>query len=319
MYRIYPIQGGRPLWRAQGLLKSLGWCSQCMADARRSRRRIRPHLRTEPGSERQPEIVVAVAHKDTGVGRFRELTNMMRSWSWWTQRDFRSRITALHYWSLWSMKIAVIGTGYGPRHPAHAFCRRQGHHVICVDNNIEKLDMLRPRQNIHLRAGLPDLLLERNTKQHHSQITRFATPWILPRWFFWRCPHHRLKTAVQTWVMSLAWRNSCRVWSPAVIVNKAQCLLVLLGEKVRDTLAQQLRTFVWHVNPEFLRRKESRWKIFWSPTGWCWALNLRVPWRSSGVYDPLCEQKSHLRNGSPRCRARKYAANAYLATHQFYE
>ena len=67
------------------------------------------------------------------------------------------------------MKIAVVGTGYVGLVTGTCFAEA-GNDVLCVDNNQEKLAMLRAGQVPIYEPGL-ETLFERNTKEGRLNFT----------------------------------------------------------------------------------------------------------------------------------------------------
>lgn len=215
------------------------------------------------------------------------------------------------------MKIAVIGTGYVGLVTGTCFAET-GHHVICVDNNIEKLDMLRAGKTPIFEPGL-ELLLERNTKQHRLEFThelQRAVDFAQVIFLALPTPPAEDGSADLSYVLSMAQQLSGMITHYTVIVNKST-VPVGTGEKVRDTLAQQLPGHLFDVvsNPEFLREGVAVEDFLKPDRVVLGAESSRAMEIMRELYDPFVRQGNPIYEMDLRsAELTKYAANAYLAT-----
>lgn len=215
------------------------------------------------------------------------------------------------------MKIAVIGTGYVGLVTGTCFAET-GHHVICVDNNIEKLAMLRVGKTPIFEPGL-ELLLERNTKQHRLEFThelQRAVDFAQVIFLALPTPPAEDGSADLSYVLNMARQLSGMITHYTVIVNKST-VPVGTGEKVRDTLAQQLPKELFDVvsNPEFLREGVAVEDFLKPDRVVLGADSPRAMEIMRELYDPFVRQGNPIYEMDLRsAELTKYAANAYLAT-----
>ena len=215
------------------------------------------------------------------------------------------------------MKIAVIGTGYVGLVTGTCFAET-GHHVICVDNNLEKLETLQQGRTPIFEPGL-ELLLERNIKQHRLEFTsdlRRAVDFAQVIFLALPTPPSEDGSADLSYVLSMAETLSGMISHYTVVVNKST-VPVGTGERVAAKLSERLSAELFDVvsNPEFLREGVAV-EDFLKPdrvvlgSGSARALAIMRE-----LYDPFVRQGNPVYEMDLRsAELTKYAANAYLAT-----
>ncbi|MEL7063575.1 MAG: nucleotide sugar dehydrogenase, partial [Bacteroidota bacterium] len=152
------------------------------------------------------------------------------------------------------MKIAVVGTGYVGLVTGTCFAEA-GNDVLCVDNNQEKLSMLRAGQVPIYEPGL-ETLFERNTKEGRLNFTdslpdavEFADIIFLAL----PTPPTEDGSADLKYVLGVASEIGTLLKDYRVVVNKST-VPVGTADKVRDAIAAQTDVeFDVVSNPEFLR------------------------------------------------------------------
>ncbi|MEO1381747.1 MAG: 2-dehydropantoate 2-reductase N-terminal domain-containing protein, partial [Bacteroidota bacterium] len=151
------------------------------------------------------------------------------------------------------MKIAVVGTGYVGLVTGTCFAEA-GNDVLCVDNNQEKLSMLRAGQVPIYEPGL-ETLFERNTKEGRLNFTdslpdavEFADIIFLAL----PTPPTEDGSADLKYVLGVASEIGTLLKDYRVVVNKST-VPVGTADKVRDAIAAQTDVeFDVVSNPEFL-------------------------------------------------------------------
>ena len=152
------------------------------------------------------------------------------------------------------MKIAVVGTGYVGLVTGTCFAEA-GNDVLCVDNNQEKLAMLRAGQVPIYEPGL-ETLFERNTKEGRLNFTdslpdavEFADIIFLAL----PTPPTEDGSADLKYVLGVASEIGTLLKDYRVVVNKST-VPVGTADKVRDAISAQTDVeFDVVSNPEFLR------------------------------------------------------------------
>lgn len=152
------------------------------------------------------------------------------------------------------MKVAVVGTGYVGLVTGTCFAEA-GNDVLCVDNNQEKLAMLRAGQVPIYEPGL-ELLFERNTSEGRLNFTdsladavEFADVIFLAL----PTPPTEDGSADLKYVLGVAHEIGQLITDYRVVVNKST-VPVGTADKVREAIASQTDVeFDVVSNPEFLR------------------------------------------------------------------
>ncbi len=213
------------------------------------------------------------------------------------------------------MNIAVIGSGYVGLVTGTCFADT-GNHVICVDNNIEKVNALK---NGKLTIYEPDLdvIFERNVKQQRLTFTTNLAEAVAKSQLIFLAlptPPNEDGTADLTHVLQVAKEIGKLLIDYRVIINKST-VPVGTAEKVKETInANYKGEFDVVSNPEFLREGLAV-EDFNKP-------DRVIVGTSSERAKKLMERlyESFVRQGNPilfmderSAELTKYAANSYLA------
>jgi len=153
------------------------------------------------------------------------------------------------------MKIAVIGTGYVGLVTGTCFAET-GHHVMCVDNNQEKVTRLQKDDIPIFERGL-EFLFDKNTRDKRLSFTtelKAAVDFAEIIFLALPTPPGEDGSADLSYVMEVAEELSGLITHYTVIVNKST-VPVGTGEKVKEILLKKLRPEEFDIvsNPEFLR------------------------------------------------------------------
>jgi UDPglucose 6-dehydrogenase len=214
------------------------------------------------------------------------------------------------------MQLAIIGTGYVGLVSGTCFAET-GNNVVCIDNNVEKVNKLKNGQSPIYEPGL-DTLLKRNINEKRIEFTTDLAAGIKDAKVIFLAlptPPGEDGAADLKYVLGVAAQLSTMITEYKVIVNKST-VPVGTAEKVRDVLLQKLDASLFDVvsNPEFLREgvavddflKPDRVVIGTSSD------------RARKVMDELYQP--FVRQGNPiyfmderSSEMTKYAANSYLA------
>ncbi|MEO6189011.1 MAG: UDP-glucose/GDP-mannose dehydrogenase family protein [Saprospiraceae bacterium] len=215
------------------------------------------------------------------------------------------------------MKIAVVGTGYVGLVTGTCFAET-GHHVICVDNNLEKLKQLEEGKTPIFEPGL-DLLLERNTKQHRLEFTsdlQKAVDFAQVIFLALPTPPSEDGSADLKYVLQVAEDLSLLIKKYTIIVNKST-VPIGTAELVKEKLAKHLAPELFDVvsNPEFLREGIAV-EDFLKPDRVVLGSDSEKALKlMKELYDPFVRQGNPIYEMDLRsAELTKYAANAYLAT-----
>ncbi len=215
------------------------------------------------------------------------------------------------------MKIAVVGTGYVGLVTGTCFAET-GNHVICVDNNIQKVESLKAGKIPIFEPGL-DILFHRNVEEgrlfftsnlkeavEQSSIIFLALP----------TPPGEDGSADLSYILGVADDLSTMIDSYKVIVDKST-VPVGTAERVHAHIAKNVSPDLFDVvsNPEFLREGLAV-EDFMKPDRVVIGTKSE---KARKIMDQL--YKPFVRQGNPvyymderSAEITKYAANAYLAT-----
>lgn len=215
------------------------------------------------------------------------------------------------------MNIAVVGTGYVGLVTGTCFAET-GNHVICVDNNVAKVErMLRGEVPIY-EPGL-ELLFERNAKQgrlhfstdlakavEQSEIIFLALP----------TPPGEDGSADLSYILGVAGQLGGLIKSYKVIVDKST-VPVGTADKVKAAIAQGVSEDLFDVvsNPEFLREGAAIDDFMKPDRVVVGTQSERAKKMMRLLYEPFVRQGNPIIFMDERsAELTKYAANAYLAT-----
>ncbi|MBK8151629.1 MAG: UDP-glucose/GDP-mannose dehydrogenase family protein [Saprospiraceae bacterium] len=215
------------------------------------------------------------------------------------------------------MNVAVVGTGYVGLVTGTCFAET-GNHVICVDNNEEKLAQLQRGEIPIFEPGL-ELIFDRNCKQkrlsftadlksavQNSQIIFLALP----------TPPGQDGSADLKYVLGVASQLAEFIDQHKVIVNKST-VPVGTAEKVDAILASKLDRKLFDVvsNPEFLREGAAVEDFLKPDRVVIGAMSDQAKQIMIDLYEPFVRQGNPIYSMDWRsAELTKYAANAYLAT-----
>jgi UDPglucose 6-dehydrogenase len=214
------------------------------------------------------------------------------------------------------MKITVVGTGYVGLVTGTCFAET-GNHVICVDIDEKKVDMLKQGHMPIYEPGL-EILFERNTRQGRLDFTTSLNDGIKGAQVIFLAlptPPGENGSADLKYILRVAEDLGPILEEYVVIVDKST-VPVGTAEKVRDTIAKNASVeFDVVSNPEFLREGVAV-DDFMKPD------RVVVGTRSEKakkiideLYAPLVRQGNPVIYMDERsAELTKYAANSFLAT-----
>jgi UDPglucose 6-dehydrogenase len=214
------------------------------------------------------------------------------------------------------MKVAVVGTGYVGLVTGTCFAEA-GNDVLCVDNNQEKLAMLRAGQVPIYEPGL-ETLFERNTKEGRLSFTdSLAQAVEFAEIIFLALPTPPMEdgSADLKYVLGVANEIGTLIKDYRVVVNKST-VPVGTADKVSAAIGSQTDVeFDVVSNPEFLREGYAV-QDFMKPE------RIVVGTRSARATEVMKRlYKPFVMSGNPvifmderSAEVTKYAANAFLAT-----
>ncbi len=215
------------------------------------------------------------------------------------------------------MTLSIIGTGYVGLVTGTCFAE-MGNNVICVDNNIEKVNSLIGGKIPIYEPGL-ELLFDRNTKQHRLSFTtdlKEAVDQSEILFLALPTPPGEDGSADLSYILGVAETLSGIIKSYKIIVNKST-VPVGTAEKVAAVLAKKLDKSLFDVvsNPEFLREGVAV-EDFMKPDRVVIGSNSdKATARMKHLYEPFVRQGNPIYIMDPRSsEMTKYAANSYLAT-----
>lgn len=214
------------------------------------------------------------------------------------------------------MNIAVVGTGYVGLVTGTCFAET-GNNVICVDNNIKKVESLKAGNIPIFEPGL-DLIFDRNTKEGRlhfttdlkdavgkSQIIFLALP----------TPPGENGSADLSYIMGVADQLGDIIADYKVIVDKST-VPVGTAEKVAAIMAKKLPKKMFDVvsNPEFLREGVAVEDFLKPDRVVIGTKSEKARKVMKQLYEPFVRQGNPIYFMDERsAEMTKYAANAYLA------
>ena len=215
------------------------------------------------------------------------------------------------------MNIAVVGTGYVGLVTGTCFAET-GNNVICVDNNIKKVESLKAGKVPIFEPGL-DIIFDRNTKEGRlhfttdlksaidaSQIIFLALP----------TPPGGDGSADLSFIMGVADQLGDIISEYKVIVDKST-VPVGTAERVAAILAKKLPKKMFDVvsNPEFLREGVAVDDFLKPDRVVIGTKSEKARKVMKQLYEPFVRQGNPIYFMDERsAEMTKYAANSYLAT-----
>lgn len=214
------------------------------------------------------------------------------------------------------MKIAVIGTGYVGLVSGTCFAET-GNHVICVDNNTEKVEKL-------LRGELPiyepglEVIFERNTKEGRLSFTLDLASAVKSSKIIFLAlptPPGEDGSADLSYVLGVAEQLGHLLDDYKVIVDKST-VPVGTAEKVHAAIAKNAKVpFDVVSNPEFLREGVAVEDFLKPDRVVIGTSSARAEEVMRQLYEPFVRQGNPIYFMDERsAEMTKYAANSYLAT-----
>jgi UDPglucose 6-dehydrogenase len=218
------------------------------------------------------------------------------------------------------MNISVIGTGYVGLVSGTCFAE-MGNHVICVDNNSEKLEKLRSKTIPIYEPGL-EILFHRNVEKQRLIFTDDLRKAVLETEIIFLClptPQGEDGSADLKYVFEVA-ENIGKILKeekpkdPKIIVNKST-VPVGTSKEVTEILNKYVNEgFEVISNPEFLREGFAVDDFMKPDRIVIGAKNKRVFEKMRALYEPFVRQGNPIFEMDPEsAEITKYAANSYLA------
>lgn len=213
------------------------------------------------------------------------------------------------------MKIAVIGTGYVGLVSGTCFAET-GNHVICVDNNAEKVNKLLNGELPIYEPGL-ELLFERNTRQGRLQFTTDLALAVKQSQIIFLAlptPPGEDGSADLSYVLGVASQLGKIIDEYKVIVDKST-VPVGTAEKVHAAIAAHAKVpFDVVSNPEFLREGVAVEDFLKPDRVVIGTSSQRAREIMQRLYEPYVRQGNPIIFMDERsAEMTKYAANSYLA------
>lgn len=213
------------------------------------------------------------------------------------------------------MKIAVIGTGYVGLVSGTCFAET-GNHVICVDNNVEKVNKLLNGELPIYEPGL-ELIFERNTRQGRLKFTTDLETAVKQAQIIFLAlptPPGEDGSADLSYVLGVAAQLGKIIDDYKVIVDKST-VPVGTAEKVHAAIATHAKVpFDVVSNPEFLREGVAVEDFLKPDRVVVGTSSQRAREIMQRLYEPYVRQGNPIIFMDERsAEMTKYAANSYLA------
>lgn len=214
------------------------------------------------------------------------------------------------------MKVAVVGTGYVGLVSGTCFAEA-GNDVLCIDNNPEKLAMLRAGQVPIYEPGL-ETLFERNTREGRLRFSDNLKEAVdFADFIFLALPTPPMEdgSADLKYVLGVAQQIGTLITDYRVIINKST-VPVGTAAKVHAAIAGQTDVeFDVVSNPEFLREGFAVQDFMKPERIVIGSRSDRAIKMMEQLYTPFVRSGNPiLFMDEPSAEVTKYAANAFLAT-----
>ncbi|KAB2922257.1 MAG: UDP-glucose/GDP-mannose dehydrogenase family protein [Bacteroidetes bacterium] len=219
------------------------------------------------------------------------------------------------------MKISVIGTGYVGLVTGTCFAE-SGNHVVCVDNDPEKLRKLQNKEVTIYEPGL-EVLFQRNISQKRLEFTNDLAQAVLRSEFIFLClptPQGEDGSADLKYILGVA-DDLGRIFAAEggdakqrIIINKST-VPVGTSKKVFDAIKKHgVKNFDVVSNPEFLREGYAV-EDFMKPDRIVIGSKTKYAMeRMKALYEPFVRQGNPIiEMDTASAEVTKYAANSYLA------
>lgn len=214
------------------------------------------------------------------------------------------------------MKIAVVGTGYVGL--VTGTCLAQtGNTVICVDNNTQKIGLMKTGRIPIYEPGLEKLFLRNVEEKRLSFTSDLKTAVEASEIIFLALPTPPGEdgSADLSYILGVADEIGEIIKDYKIIVNKST-VPVGTAEKVRDAIARRTSTeFDVVSNPEFLREGVAVEDFMKPDRIVIGTQSKKAGEKMAHLYEPFVRQGNPVIFMDERsAEMTKYAANAYLAT-----
>jgi UDPglucose 6-dehydrogenase len=219
------------------------------------------------------------------------------------------------------MNIAIVGTGYVGLVTGTCFAET-GNHVICVDNDLDKLAKLKNKEVTIYEPGL-EVLFQRNVQQKRLEFTSDVKSAVLASEFIFLClptPQDNNGAADLKYVLGVAeelgkfFAEQGGDAQQRIVVNKST-VPVGTTKKVYDTIKKyEVKNFDVVSNPEFLREGFAV-DDFMKPDRIVIGAKTKYAMeRMKFLYEPFVRQGNPIiEMDTASAEVTKYAANSYLA------
>ena len=216
------------------------------------------------------------------------------------------------------MKICIIGTGYVGLVTGACFADL-GNDVICVDNDVDKIN--------NLKSGIipiyePDLneLVKKNYKEGRLKFSLDLKDAINKSSIIFICVGtpsiKNSNSANLNYIFNVTRQISKSIKSFKIIITKST-IPVTTGDKIEKMLSRKISKKIFSVvsNPEFLREGEAIRDFIYPDRIVIWTENRKVNKILKSLYSPLISKGAKYINTSRRAAELiKYASNSFLAT-----
>ncbi len=216
------------------------------------------------------------------------------------------------------MKICMIGSGYVGLVSGSCFSDL-GNNVICVDNNLNKINNLKNGVIPIYEPGLKELIL-RNVKQKRLYFTTDISKSIQKSDIIFICvgtpTNKKTNEADLKYVYQVVKDIKKNLNKYKIIVTKST-VPVTTGDKIEKLLKTKNNEKLFNVvsNPEFLREGEAIRDFMFPDRVIVGTKNNKANNILKNLYSPIIKKKGIYFNTSRRAaEIIKYAANAFLAT-----
>ncbi len=216
------------------------------------------------------------------------------------------------------MKICIIGTGYVGLVTGVCFSDL-GHNVVCVDNNIKKIENLKKGFIPIFEPGL-DELVKKNYKAKRLNFTNDITYSVKKSNLIFICVGTPTKkksySADLSQIFSVVNVISKNINKFKIIITKST-VPVTTGDKIEKLISQKKSKKLFSVvsNPEFLREGEAIRDFMYPDRIVVGTSNSKANSLLKSLYEPIIKRGGKYLNTSRRAAELiKYSSNSFLAT-----
>ena len=216
------------------------------------------------------------------------------------------------------MKICVIGTGYVGLVSGACFADL-GNTVLCVDKNVDKIEMLNNNQIPIYEPGLEELV-KKNYLSGRLKFTSNLNLSVKNSDIIFICvgtpTHKKSNSADLKYVFKAASEISASINKFKIIITKST-VPVSTGDKIEKIILKKKRKRLFEVvsNPEFLREGEAIRDFRFPDRIIVGSNNKKVVKKIKSLYEPLIKKGANFFYTNRRsAELIKYASNAFLAT-----